>query len=627
MKQDIDFEKARRIAVSTIREWCPGFDSGKPKGAEWWFSSPLRNDQHPTNFSVNLEKGVFCDLADPSASGSILDLYAKMNGKTILESAKDMLSIPNYEPYMAGNTIKPPESSVKYSSPDLPPAKPGWTSVDRYENDSCLFYDYRYDPPNGKKYFSPWYFDGSKWVNEKPPRPTAGYPLANLDKIKTGSVHVITEGSMDGRAIPPPFIAITWAGGANSYQTYDWTPLKGLDVVLWPDNDDPGRLCMDGIEAILKPIVKTLKRIDPPGWLPPKAGAADVDNPAEIIATARTISKPRKEFPLKKYGDAEILPPQWLIKGLFEQDSTSCLFGASGSGKSYLALSAACSVATGADFFGHPVKKPGAVVYVAGEGFNGIAKRIKAWEIKNETPVGPAPLYISEASARLCDDQFMVKVNETIAEVSEIESGISLLIIDTWARNMFGNENDTADTSKAIDALDRIRNQYKCTVIIIHHTGQAESERARGSSALRAALDTEFQISNKNDILTMKNTKMKDGTAPEDMLFDFQYVDIGMVDEDGEPVYSSIISPACQGLEPKEQGKGKVQTEIERLLIGNHDGIPRKDFRQLLIKSGLKPVSVDKALKQYRDSGKIIIKNEYYFWSETVKTPYQGDIF
>ena len=57
----------------------------------------------------------------------------------------------------------------------------------------------------------------------------------------------------------PTALALSWRGGSSAWnKCRDWSRLKGHDVVLWPDNDDPGRKCMAGIARHLKPIAKRL---------------------------------------------------------------------------------------------------------------------------------------------------------------------------------------------------------------------------------------------------------------------------------------------------------------------------------------------------------------------------------
>src|SRR4051812_9860926 len=80
---------------------------------------------------------------------------------------------------------------------------------------------------------------------------------------------------------------------------------------------------------------------------------------------------------------AEPLPEaQWLIEPLFERDSQVVLWGESGSGKSFVALSWALHIATGLPWLGkYPVKKA-PVIYCVGEGDRGMRRRGRAGAIE-----------------------------------------------------------------------------------------------------------------------------------------------------------------------------------------------------------------------------------------------------
>jgi RecA-family ATPase len=54
------------------------------------------------------------------------------------------------------------------------------------------------------------------------------------------------------------------------------------------------------------------------------------------------------------------------------------VFGDPGSGKTFIALNVAASVATGIAWNGQNVKQ-GSGFYIAGEGFSGISRRLAAW--------------------------------------------------------------------------------------------------------------------------------------------------------------------------------------------------------------------------------------------------------
>jgi hypothetical protein len=69
-------------------------------------------------------------------------------------------------------------------------------------------------------------------------------------------------------------------------------------------------------------------------------------------------------------------------KYFLEADSLSCIYGDPAVGKSFIGIEAAAAIATGANFYGLPVKNPGPVIYLCGEGQAGINRR-RFWEIKN----------------------------------------------------------------------------------------------------------------------------------------------------------------------------------------------------------------------------------------------------
>ena len=67
----------------------------------------------------------------------------------------------------------------------------------------------------------------------------------------------------------------------------------------------------------------------------------------------------------------------------------------------------------------------------------------------------------------------------------------SLVVIDTLARNFGGgNENATQDMNLFITNLDRLKAEFGCTVLVVHHTGKDAAKKERGNTALRGASDT-----------------------------------------------------------------------------------------------------------------------------------------
>ncbi len=264
--------------------------------------------------------------------------------------------------------------------------------------------------------------------------------------------------------------------------------------------------------------------------------SSEQERPQKILSTAG------QKFPFIKASDLKITHPQWIVEDYLEENSLSVIFGDPGSGKTFIALSLAVAVAIGCSWYNRSVKQ-GSVFYIAGEGHSGISRRLAAWSKYHECPLDRAPLFISERPAQFLDRANAMLVAQTIQELADIHGPPKLVVIDTLARNFGnGNENQTEDMSAFIAIVDAcIRIPFNCCVLIVHHTGHNEKDRARGSIALKGAADSEYNIGKQKDILTMTTTKMKEAEILEPLSFLLKTVEIGIVDEKNREVTSAIL--------------------------------------------------------------------------------------
>lgn len=61
----------------------------------------------------------------------------------------------------------------------------------------------------------------------------------------------------------PKAVSSTWAGGCNALKKTDFSPLHGRDVILFPDNDAPGREAMKKAGEILRDVgAKRIRQVD-----------------------------------------------------------------------------------------------------------------------------------------------------------------------------------------------------------------------------------------------------------------------------------------------------------------------------------------------------------------------------
>ncbi len=154
----------------------------------------------------------------------------------------------------------------------------------------------RYDKEGGDKSFGLFIPFDDSWIAGRPDP----LPLLNRVGIRHTNRIIVVEGEKCVKALYKIGItATTKPGGCSAAQNTDWSVLKGKDVVLWPDNDAPGRKFMDAVAQILRSICK-VSILDPDlADLGPKEDAADMieqykdkDEQAAIIKGFIATAKP-----------------------------------------------------------------------------------------------------------------------------------------------------------------------------------------------------------------------------------------------------------------------------------------------------------------------------------------------
>ncbi len=219
---------------------------------------------------------------------------------------------------------------------------------------------------------------------------------------------------------------------------------------------------------------------------------------------------------------------EWLIKGIVDKGSLAVLFGKAGAYKTTVALDIGLCVAAGMPWHGHDIHQQGPVFFICGEGYAGLSRRVKAWAIANNADLVEIPFFASDRPVQFLDSSSVGELIAAIDGMREQYGDPVLVIIDTVNRCFGpGDENSTSDMTKFINAIDGLRHSYGCAVLLAHHTGLSASDRARGSSALRAALDWEYAMNAQNDILKFECTKAKDFAPPKIISFRPKAVSIG----------------------------------------------------------------------------------------------------
>ncbi len=286
---------------------------------------------------------------------------------------------------------------------------------------------------------------------------------------------------------------------------------------------------------------------------------------AELLERAKS---PAMRFKLLSGSDLCNAPPmRWMVRGVLPAEGIAALYGASGSGKSFLTFDMGAAVAGGDyEWFNRRVTKA-PVTYVCLEGEAGLGKRAKAWTLHHDRPIPDCLRFITQPFDLLSDDV------PDLARAINAEGGSNgLVIIDTLNRAAPGaDENSSADMGRLIAAAKQLQGMTGGLVLLVHHTGKNASAGLRGHSSLYAALDSAVEVINGECFKEWKVQKSKDDMTGEAFPFALHVVPVGH-DEDGEEITSCVVIPA--------DGMGR---EIRR-------AIPPKSGNQKIIWEALQDV-------------------------------------
>jgi hypothetical protein len=290
-----------------------------------------------------------------------------------------------------------------------------------------------------------------------------------------------------------------------------------------------------------------------------------------------------------------------------------------------VAQSMAASVAAGANWQGHEVKA-GPVLYVAGEGHSGFAARFQAWSKLADVDLADIPLCITKGAANLGSDAGAEALAIEAQRFSqECGASLSMVVIDTLSANLGGvDENSASAISQVIGRLRRhFMGRYGAAVILVHHEGAGNGVRARGSTAIKAALDHECQVKqNPPGVIRLSNTKARDHELFASIVFDLVTVDLGAVDGDPVTGPALVLRSESDKVDGPPAGLGKNQRKalrtLEQVARVDPDDIDARRATLVEWRDECGAVGIDRrrfpeARRSLESSGHIQIKDEFVF--------------
>jgi hypothetical protein len=276
-------------------------------------------------------------------------------------------------------------------------------------------------------------------------------------------------------------------------------------------------------------------------------------------------------------------PPSFLIPPYVLTSSFAVLFGAPASYKSFLALDWALCIAHGVDWNGRAVEQ-GRVIYMAMEGQAGLVQRMDAWHNDNGLLLKDAKITCAVTPLSLADE--MTETSDMHEIITSLDDRLGdekpkLIIVDTLARSFTGkDENSATDMGIFVRNMDILKQHYGCATLAVHHSGKDSDRGMRGSSALRGAVDSEFEIKRNGDTMNVcLSVKKQKDTEEADPLW-MEAREVSWLESNFGVERTSLV------LDPSDEPKKKESVSQDQKLaldvldsMLENENVIEKDFR------------------------------------------------
>jgi hypothetical protein len=283
----------------------------------------------------------------------------------------------------------------------------------------------------------------------------------------------------------------------------------------------------------------------PPDWEPPPW-----EPPAEEYGAGPDIEPPHMEpaptderIPILYWDQiGPSLDAADFVEGLLLEAAMSVVYGQSNSGKTFFVADLALHIAAGKPWNGKEVEQ-GGVIWLAMEGAFGISNRIAAWRKEHGLEGQNIPFAVVPVALNLLhpdgDTGPLIAAIKVAAE--RLGMPVRLVVVDTLSRAIAGgNENAPDDMGALVTNGTKIQQKVNAHVIWIHHSGKDEAKGARGHSLLRAATDTEIEITAEGPNRVARVTKQRELDCSGEFGFTLRIVELGK-NRRGKPVTSCVV--------------------------------------------------------------------------------------
>lgn len=215
-----------------------------------------------------------------------------------------------------------------------------------------------------------------------------------------------------------------------------------------------------------------------------------------------------ESYRVNRFLGKEPVPRRWLITDVLPSEKVGVIVAPGGTGKSIFLLHVGMGVATGAPVFGiwETGEIGGVLMLLAEDDDEEIHRRIHyiirqlASSNNHESIEAMLKNLIVKSmvaeknlmtAAGVSRDMEQTNYVERLIATAKLVPNLKLIVIDPASRFRGGEENSAEDTTRFVEALERVAQETGATVLFAHHTNKVSSQAteasqnaSRGSSAL-----------------------------------------------------------------------------------------------------------------------------------------------
>jgi hypothetical protein len=336
------------------------------------------------------------------------------------------------------------------------------------------------------------------------------------------------------------------------------TPLDVTPAMrIWGPAGNPGY----GVNAGVDPT------LPPPHW--PRAEAGE--------HLLQYKSAPDAAFPIIEPWEFQNRPaPAYLVADLIPDKQIVMLYGPSETLKTFQLIDLLNSVATGLPAFGHfaIVRTGDAVLCLDEDPDDAMRGRYPAWCRARGIDPADWPVRLPEGNAAV--GRFAIiprvplvglpsQVDDLVKSIHTAGLRPAVIGIDTAAKAMGGMEQNSAkDVGLLMAAATRLRREFDCTVVIVHHVPK-DGLDMRGSGAFVNDSDCGIlsELTGRNDLNVRVTVKrMKTDAKPPAFILQGELHDVGLLRR-----YPALVYRGLAADHPAPRDDGQADTVVLALQV------------------------------------------------------------